>query len=189
MNRQRARIAPPFLAVIMILTSMSTQAAAPEKVADGIIVPLGGTFLKVQVCSDDILRIACSKDRAFFNRKSLAVQPAGFEPVKWSFTEDSQAATVATAKLKARVDLKSGAVSFFDADGRQILAEKKGGRTLTPAEGAGRKHTACAPAMGKQSILGDGVMYDPREVPGAVAERSAPYGWRQIVVVGVVARG
>ena len=118
----------------MILTSMSTQAAAPEKVADGIIVPLGGTFLKVQVCSDDILRIACSKDRAFFNRKSLAVQPAGFEPVKWSFTEDSQAATVATAKLKARVDLKSGAVSFFDADGRQILAEKKGGRTLTPAE-------------------------------------------------------
>ena len=118
----------------MILTSMSTQAAAPEKVADGIIVPLGDTFLKVQVCSDDILRIACSKDRAFFNRKSLAVQPAGFEPVKWSFTEDSQAATVATAKLKARVDLKSGAVSFFDADGRQILAEKKGGRTLTPAE-------------------------------------------------------
>jgi alpha-D-xyloside xylohydrolase len=38
-----------------------------------------------------------------------------------------------------RVDLATGAVSFLDASGKPVLAEKAGGRTLTPAEVQGEK--------------------------------------------------
>ncbi len=112
---------------------MPAQAAAWEKVNDGIIVPVGSTFLKVQVCADDIIRVACSKDRMFFARKSLSVEPAHNFKSDWKLKTTDDEATLTTAKLTVRVDLKTGAVSFLDATGQPILAEKPGGRTMTPA--------------------------------------------------------
>jgi alpha-D-xyloside xylohydrolase len=109
------------------------RAAAPEKVADGIIVPVGDKFLKVQVCADGIIRVAESKDRAFFARNSLAVEPARKSRANWKVKSTDTEATLTTAKLIVRVDLKTGAVSFLDTAGKPILAEKSAGRTLTPA--------------------------------------------------------
>ena len=54
---------------------LSTPAAAPEQVADGIIIPIGDKFLKIQVCADNIIRVAEAGDRAFFSRASLSVEP------------------------------------------------------------------------------------------------------------------
>ena len=109
-----------------------------EKSADGIVVSLDGHFLKLEVRADDIIRVAYAKDRAFFERASIAVLPpaaSSAAPPAWKLTTGPgtppRTATVSTAKLAARVDLSTGAVTFLNAAGRPILAEKA--RSLEPA--------------------------------------------------------
>jgi alpha-D-xyloside xylohydrolase len=121
----------PFLAVAL-------PAAVPEKEPDGIVLPVGGGFLRVGVCADNIIRVAYAKDRSFFTHPSLTIVPAR-SLVPWELTTESGQATLATAKVKVRVDLATGTLAFFDAAGRPILAEKVAGRTLTPAEIQGEK--------------------------------------------------
>jgi alpha-D-xyloside xylohydrolase len=115
------------------------QAAAPEKLADGIVVPLKDTFLKVQVYGDNIVRIACAKDRAFFTRQSVITEPKRAVKTGWSFKTENGEAILSTAKLQVHVNLATSAVSFFDAKGQPILAEKADGRIITPAEVQGEQ--------------------------------------------------
>jgi alpha-D-xyloside xylohydrolase len=117
----------------------STQSNAPEKLADGIVVSVAGGFLKIEVVAADVVRVAFAKDRASFDKKSLAAEPKRSEQTAWDLATTSREATVSTPKLKVRVDLASGAVSFADASGRPILAEKPGGKTLSPVEIQGEK--------------------------------------------------
>ena len=123
------------IAALTIAGPCSTQAAPEplEKSADGVIVPVNGTFLKVQVYADNIVRIACSKDRSFFDRKSVVTQPKRAVKTRWSVKSENGETVISTAKLEVRVDPRNGAVSFFDASGKPILAETAGGRTITPA--------------------------------------------------------
>ena len=75
---------------------------------------------------------ASSLARAWRRRRSVATAR------KWDLTQDATTATLSTAKLRARVDLATGRVSFLDATtGAPILEEKDGGRTLMPAIVAG----------------------------------------------------
>ncbi|HUZ07189.1 MAG TPA: hypothetical protein VMV89_06840, partial [Candidatus Paceibacterota bacterium] len=59
-------------------------AGTPEKLADGIVVPINDTFLKVQFYAPDVVRIACAKDRAFFDRKSVVTEPKTAVKTDWS---------------------------------------------------------------------------------------------------------
>ena len=131
----------PLFAAIAVTGSSSTQALpnVPEKLADGIIVPLKDTFLKVEVYGDNIVRIACAKDRAFFARQSVMTEPKQAVKTDWSLKTENGEAVLATARLQVHVNLATGAVSFFDASGKPILAEKADGRTITPAEVQGEQ--------------------------------------------------
>ncbi|MGB7768198.1 MAG: TIM-barrel domain-containing protein [Verrucomicrobiia bacterium] len=124
------------LVAMVAAGQLSTQAtpSAPEKVADGIVVPLPATFLKVEVYADNVVRIACAKDRAFFNRQSVVTEPKRVVKTDWSLKTENGEAILATARLQVHVNLDTGAVSFFDANGKAILAETPDGRTITPAE-------------------------------------------------------
>ena len=57
----------------------------------------------------------------------------------WKLDTQGNVATLTTAKLQVRVDLGTGAVSFFDAAGKPIVAETANGRALTPAEVQGEQ--------------------------------------------------
>ena len=104
--------------------------AVPQKLSDGIVVPLKDTFLKVEVYGDNVVRIAGAKDRAFFARKSVMTEPKRASKTKWSLKTENGEAILSTASLQVRVNLTTGAVSFFDAKGQPILAEKADGRTI-----------------------------------------------------------
>jgi len=114
-------------------------ADSPDKLADGIVVPINGTFLKVQFYAPDVVRIAYAKDRAFFARESVVTEPKIAVKTDWSLKNDNGDAVLATEKMQVHVNLASGAVSFFDADGKSILAEKSGGRAIVPAEVQGEQ--------------------------------------------------
>jgi alpha-D-xyloside xylohydrolase len=131
------------VALFAVLTATSgfacLRAAAPEKLADGFVVAQGDGWLKLTVCADDIIRVAYARDRAFFNRSSLVIERRSVAPATWSLESAGNIATLHTARLQARVDLASGAVTFLDADGQTILAERKGGRTIEPADVQGAR--------------------------------------------------
>ena len=123
--------------LLVVVAGVLTSAAAPgggvQRLPDGVVVHVGDGLLKVEVCAADVVRVAYTKDPAFFTRKSLAAQPKRCDGAKFDVTQDASTATVATSQLRARVDLATGRVSFLDASGAPILEEKEGGRTLMPA--------------------------------------------------------
>jgi alpha-D-xyloside xylohydrolase len=110
-----------------------------EKQADGIVVPIHDGFLALQVRADNIIRVAYSKERPFFDRKSLAVKPRQGSIPAWRTSQEGNQITVTTAKLIVRVNPGSGAVTFLDRWLKPILAEKDGGRAITPAEVLGER--------------------------------------------------
>jgi alpha-D-xyloside xylohydrolase len=126
------------LGVALALALLPVHAArAQERAADGVIVSVAGGFLKLQVVTDSVIRVAFAKDRAFFDRTSLATQGIRRSVPTWDYAADSTRARLTTAKLVASVDLATGAVSFVDRAGSPILAE--GPREMTPADVQGEK--------------------------------------------------
>lgn len=122
----------PLLAAKIVKDNGPAVSTTIEKSGDGVTIPLKDGFLRIEVCADNVMRVAFAKECPFFVRKSLMAEPRPVTTIAWKLIHDQGTATVSTAKLQARVDLATGAVSFFDAAGRPILAECKGGRTLTP---------------------------------------------------------
>ena len=124
------------IAIFLSLTLLSTLRTSaetigePVRVPDGVIIPLGSNLLKLQVCADDIIRVACASNRAFFDRQSLAI-PENHSSKNWKLEVGEHEVTLSTSKLMAKVSRTTGAVSFFDAQGNPVLAEK--GRALQPA--------------------------------------------------------
>lgn len=130
-NPCRSQLAAAVL--IAALFVAGTRAAPPEKLADGLVVPVGGGWLKVGVCAPNLVRIAFAKDRAFFLHESLVVEKRAPAAVRWTSESTEADATLATDQLSVRVDLRTGAVTFLDPGGGTILAERAGGRLLEPA--------------------------------------------------------
>ena len=118
------------LGAVAFLSAMTLPATALEKLADGIVVPVGDKFLKLEDHTESIIRVACAQDPGFFARPSLMLAEARTQPPGWELKEEPGAATLATAKLRVRIDLATGAVAFFDAARHLVLAEQK--RTLEP---------------------------------------------------------
>ena len=104
-----------------------------QRLPEGLLVRAGDGFLKLEVCADDVVRVAYAKDQAFFARQSLAAQPKRCDGAQFEVTEGAGTATLATLKLRVRVDLATGRVEFFDPTGAPVLQEKDGGRTIMAA--------------------------------------------------------
>jgi hypothetical protein len=122
---------------ILVATSL-------QRVPEGLVVRVGDGFLKLEVCADDVVRVAYARDQAFFARKSLAAQPKRCESAQFEVTEGAGTATLATSKFRVRIDLATGKVAFFDAAGAPVLEEKDGGRTHHGRHRPGREHAARA---------------------------------------------
>jgi alpha-D-xyloside xylohydrolase len=107
------------------------------------IVMIGGNLLKVEVCADNVVRVAFAKDAAFFTRASLATAAKDCAAIPFTITSTATDTTIATAKLRVRIAAATGAVTFTDPSGAVILAEKAGGgRTLTAATVQGEATTS-----------------------------------------------
>jgi alpha-D-xyloside xylohydrolase len=125
-----------------LLNSVSATPGKPadlEKQADGIVIPIHDGFLALQVRACNIIRVAYSKNRSFFDRKSLAVTPRQGPIPAWRASRSGNQITLTTVKLTVRVNAASGAVTFLDRGLEPILAEKDGGRSITPAEVLGER--------------------------------------------------
>jgi alpha-D-xyloside xylohydrolase len=120
---------------IIVAGSFTADAASnqPQKVKDGVIIPIGNYYLKLEVCADDVIRVARAPDPSFFSRNSLAAGVRYDAKTAWAFNTSEGEGVFITDKLIAKVDLGSGSVSFFTTNDDLILAEDKFGHNITPA--------------------------------------------------------
>ena len=112
---------------------LTAQAASVEQKGQFVTVrPDGGQakVVRLEVINDNIIRVrATSKDELPTKPQSLMIvdQTA---PAKGSFTisEEGDAVVVRARNVRAEVSKQTGEVTFFDAEGKQLLKESKDGK-------------------------------------------------------------
>ncbi|MES1194414.1 MAG: hypothetical protein ABUL65_00880, partial [Opitutus sp.] len=98
------------------------------------VFTVGDGKLKLELCADNIVRVAYAKSAAFFTRASITAADKRCVPTQGTLTTSQTEAVIKTSRLTVHVDLASGAVDFRDEKDQPILAEKVGGgRSLTAA--------------------------------------------------------
>ena len=123
--------------VIGMLVPGPSHAAteAPERLPDGIAFGLGARRLELRACRDDVVRVVDAAPGAFFSRRSLMTVAGACQPTDFAVRPRPDGFELATKRLVARVELPAGRVTFLDAEGRLLIAEKEGGgRQVEPAE-------------------------------------------------------
>ena len=123
-----------FFFTAFALTLSATMVSAADYSVDGqfVTIPVtkakegGPKVVRLQVVGDRIIRVqATSKDQLPLKQSLMIVQQTS-KP-KFSVT-DGDIVCVKAQGVEARVDKQTGAISFFDAQGKVLLKEAKDGK-------------------------------------------------------------
>jgi len=101
-----------------------------QQQADGVAFTMKTGTLKVQVCSDSIIRVRYSATSSFPNQPDYVVTKANWPASKWTMQSAHDAVTVSTSRLKVKIARQDAGVTYSDADGKQLVNEAS--RKLTP---------------------------------------------------------
>ena len=107
-----------------------------KKVADGVIVyPNSATIgaIRLQIINPKIIRVTASPSKEFSTVKSLITTFEKTQTSGWTVVEKQNSLLLSTSSVNAIISLSTGAVSFTDKSGKQLLSEKMNGRHITPA--------------------------------------------------------
>ncbi len=95
---------------------------------DGVVFKMEPGLLKLQVCTDKIIRVIYTpKDELPQKMDSHALVKVKWCKVDYSVSDKKDEVIVTTDKVQAVVDKASGAVSFYDKSGKPLLQEVSGG--------------------------------------------------------------
>ena len=107
---------------------------------DGIIVftnpnVTGVTYaVKLQVVSDNIIKVTAAPKNEIADTKSLISVYKSQNNMKWNVISSNGAITLKTKAISAVINNQTAAICFFNKSGKQILAEKAvNGRIFKPA--------------------------------------------------------
>nr|WP_294795817.1 TIM-barrel domain-containing protein [uncultured Mucilaginibacter sp.] len=141
-----------FRLLMTIICAVCFSAALAErtpyvKTKDGVIVFTDPDFtgtskaVKLEVVSDDIIRITAAPGQEIVASQSLITVYSRISDLSWSLVPAKGSVAVKTKHLTASVNLKTGAVSFFDNHGKAIMAERKlSGRMFRPVVFDGKRY-------------------------------------------------
>ncbi|MBN1155316.1 DUF4968 domain-containing protein [candidate division KSB1 bacterium] len=128
-----------FVLGIFLLNSSCIHAF--ERKSDGVLLEIekkketDPRWMRIQICSDDIIRIVATPADTFSTRPSLMVNNSEWESASWSLDEKEDYLEIATSLLTVRVDKLTGSLTFLDTTGQLLLHEKAvGGKIFTAAE-------------------------------------------------------
>ena len=92
----------------------------------------GAKVVRLQVVNDNIIRVQATSEAALpVKPKSLMIVEQTAKP-KFDVSEDETTVTVKAKNVKAVVEKTTGAITFYDADGKLLLKEADGGKKFTP---------------------------------------------------------
>ena len=95
------------------------------------IRPDGGQakVIRLEVMNDNIIRVrATSKDALPDKPASLMIVPQAAPPKDIDIDDEDDKVTVKAKNVKAVVDTETGSITFFDANGKELLKEAKDGK-------------------------------------------------------------
>ncbi len=90
----------------------------------------GAQVVRLQVVNDNIIRVQATSATQLPEKQSLIIVPQTAKP-KFEVT-DGDVVRVKAVNVEARVDKQTGAITFFDASGKQLLKEAENGKTFKP---------------------------------------------------------
>jgi alpha-D-xyloside xylohydrolase len=102
-----------------------------ERIADGVVFTRQTGTMKLEVCSESIIRVRFSPTESFPNRPDFVVIKNSWPSTKWDLQASGDAITLVTPQLRAVVQRKDGSVTFQDASGKQLFQQTE--LTMTPA--------------------------------------------------------
>jgi alpha-D-xyloside xylohydrolase len=94
-----------------------------QQEADGVFFTMGTGTLKLQVCSDSIIRVLYSPTATFPKRTDFVVIKDNWTATKWDMQSSDDAVTISTSLLKITVTRKDGAIAYAEANGSPLVQE------------------------------------------------------------------
>jgi len=104
---------------------------------DAVMFKMQAGILRVQPCSDSIIRITYSATETIPQQTEYVVIKSQWTPEKFKVESSDKDVTISTAKLRVIVTKIDGAITYKDEGSQQLMVE--GTRTLTPVDVNGEK--------------------------------------------------
>jgi alpha-D-xyloside xylohydrolase len=135
----RALLRLLLLCVLPLLNGVAWAQWAPmnpvtavQRQPDGALFTMKTGTLKLQVCTDSIIRVRYSPTATFSDRPDYVVIKTRWPTAKWEMQSTDDDVTLTTARLAVTVTRKDGAITYRDLAGKQLLQEAT--RKLTPVK-------------------------------------------------------
>ena len=104
--------------------------ASVKQQDDGVVLAMQKGTLRLQICSDSIVRVTYSPAATFPNTPQYAITKTNWPKTQWTMQSSDNEVSVTTSSMKATITRKDGAILFSDAGGKKLFQDY--GRTLTP---------------------------------------------------------
>jgi alpha-D-xyloside xylohydrolase len=101
-----------------------------QQQSDGVLFQMETGTLKLEVCSEDIIRIIYSPHWPPPQKPIYVVTKTAWAPSRWAMQANDKAVSISTARLKVSVDRKEGTISYSELNGKSLLLE--GPKQMTP---------------------------------------------------------
>ena len=105
-------------------------AVEPQK--DGVLFTLGTGVLKVQVCSESIIRVLYSATASFPKPPDYVIIKQDWPAAKWTLQTTGDAVTLSTSLVKITVSRKDSSIQYSELNGNSLVQEAS--RKLTPVK-------------------------------------------------------
>jgi alpha-D-xyloside xylohydrolase len=103
-----------------------------QKQSDGLLFSMKTGTLRVQVCSDSIVRIRYSATSTIPDEPDYVIIKKDWPGTQWSSDEANDSVTVKTSSLKVTIARKDGGITYYDTNGKELFNEAT--RKLTPVK-------------------------------------------------------
>ncbi len=140
MQERHRLIRPAVLLCVLTLLAASALAqwapmnpvTAVKQQPDGVLFTMQTGTLKIQVCTDSIIRVRYSATATFSDRPDYVITKTSWPETKWIMQSSDDAVTLTTSRLVVTVTRKDGGITYRDLEGKQLLQEAT--RKLTPVK-------------------------------------------------------
>ena len=110
----------------------AAQKPAYSQTATAVTIPVNGSTIVLRPVEDGVIRVQIATGPPPAEPDSLILRQDLPTP-PFHVQQTAQTITVSTPTLRVNIDRKTGTLTFLDAHGKVLLAEKNGGRALPPA--------------------------------------------------------
>jgi alpha-D-xyloside xylohydrolase len=117
--------------VVVVLVFQSSQTFANgKKNSNQVTWPTENGFIRLQVCSENIIRVVVSPVKDLKKRESSMIVDYPDQKSKWTVDETDRFLSVETERIVATIDKLNSTISFTDKEGNILL--QRAGQNFEP---------------------------------------------------------